>query len=429
MRKTVICLVATLEAFCGLLTAAPRASSEKVLDVFNGLKGASSNSSLIFDAAGNLYGTTVGGGISNCSGSGCGVAFKLSPSTGGKWSETVLHKFHGKDGANPYANLTFDAAGNLFGTTSGGGAHGHGVVFKLTPRANGQWTETVLHSFNGVDGSGPAAGLVWDAAGNLYGTTTVGGSGCSGSGCGTVFELSPGQNGNWREKVLHSFNGTDGYVPRDRLVWDTSGNLYSTTEFGGVFKLRCPGSGCGTVFKLSPGTNGQWTETVLHSFGHSTDGAVAYSGVIIDAEGNLYGTTVYGGNYRSCGSGCGVVFELTPGQSGQWAETILHIFTGEDGANPNAGLVLNANGNLLYGTTSNGGTEAEGTVFQLAPGSNGKWTERVLHSFRKSFPDGREPVGGLVSDSAGNLYGTTPVGGYLSLCNGVGCGVVYQVTP
>jgi uncharacterized repeat protein (TIGR03803 family) len=178
---------------------------------------------------------------------------------------------------------------------------------------------------------------------------------------------------------------------------------------------------------LSPGANGQWTETLLHSFGHGTDGAFAYSGVILDTNGNLYGMTVYGGNYRSCGSGCGIVFELTPSQNGQWAETILHIFKGEDGSNPNAGLVFNAN--QLYGTTSNGGADAEGTVFQLALGSNGKWTETVLHSFSKRLPDGREPVAGLVLDTAGNLYGTTPIGGFLDLCNGAGCGVVFEVTP
>jgi uncharacterized repeat protein (TIGR03803 family) len=205
--------------------------------------------------------------------------------------EKVLHSFgNGTDGLYPYAGLIFDAAGNLYSTTEYGGIHGQGAVFELSPREGGGWTETVLHSFGqGTDGSYPDRGLVFDAAGNLYGTTIGGGIHYNGS----VVELSPRQRGGWTEQVLHSFNanGTDGYYLYGGLIIDTAGNVYGTTNDGGTL-------GYGTVFELTPGWGGDWSERVLHSFGRNdSDGSLPYDGLIIDTAGNLYGTTNDGGIY------------------------------------------------------------------------------------------------------------------------------------
>jgi uncharacterized repeat protein (TIGR03803 family) len=252
---------------------------------------------LIFDAAGNLYGTTAFGGYYGLQ-TGYGTLFELTPAGGGSWTEQVVHNFNHDftDGDEPYAGLIVDAAGNLYGTTSGGGTIGYGTVFELTPTGGGTWTE-VLHSFgDGTDGLYPWAGLIFDAAGNLYGTTSEGGT----YDGGTVFELTPAAGGGWTEKVLHSFgNGNDGAYPHYAgLIFDAAGNLYGTTSGGGTY-------GGGTVFELTPAGGGSWTETVLHSFGNGTDGAEPYAGLVFDAVGNLYGTTLGGGTYNY-----GTVFEL-----------------------------------------------------------------------------------------------------------------------
>ena len=257
--------------------------TEKVLYSFgNGTDGAYPEAGLIFDAVGNLYGTTYGGGTY-----GTGTVFELTPTGGGSWTEKVLHNFNdnGTDGFYPYAGLIFDAAGNLYGTTSQGGTYGDGTVFELTPAAGGVWTEKVLYSFNanGTDGTAPQAGLIFDAAGNLYGTTNQGGTYLS----GTVFELTPAGGGVWTETVLHNFNdnGTDGAYPYAGLIFDGAGNLYGTTDGGGTYFG-------GTVFELTPAAGGSWTEKVLHNFNpNSTDGYEPYAGLIFDAAGNLYGTT------------------------------------------------------------------------------------------------------------------------------------------
>ena len=268
--------------------------------------------------------TYAGGIHASCNygaNAGCGTVFELSPREGGGWTETVLHSFNnnGQDGWYPDAGLLFDGAGNLYGTTVAGGIHhtcssgGCGTVFELSPLEGGGWTEAVLHSFgNGTDGIWPVAGLTFDGAGNLYGTTSGGGIhiACDGGGCGTVFELSPREGGGWTETVLHSFgNGTDGAAPGAGLVFDATGNLYGTTAVGGI---HCGLPGCGTVFALSPNGSGGWTETVLHSFGNGTDGVVPAAGLIFDGTGNLYGTTIEGGIHNTCPDGytCGTVFEL-----------------------------------------------------------------------------------------------------------------------
>jgi uncharacterized repeat protein (TIGR03803 family) len=402
---TVLSAIFTVSPF---VTGTPAVAEEKVLYAF-GDKPKDGNwplTGLIFDSVGNLYGTTVIGGAYNY-----GTAFELMPKAGGGWTESVLHSFNhnGKDGYEPYAGLIFDSAGSLYGTTLEGGTGlcmgsvgyviGCGAVFELTPASGGKWTERVLHDFNnkGTDAQNPEAGLTFDAAGNLYSTTNAGGAYAS----GTAFELTPKAGGDWTETVLHDFNNkaTDGNYPYAGLIFDATGNLYGTTYLGGTY-------GHGAVFEMMPAAGGGWSETVLHNFkGGSTDGRGPYAGLILDAAGNLYGTTTYGGVY-----GHGTVFELTPAAGGAWTETVLHDFGhGTDGYEPYAGLILDAAGNL-YGTTVLGGTYGSGTVFELTPATGGSWTETVLHHFGNGT-DGARPYGGLIFDAAGNLYGTTQQGG------------------
>jgi uncharacterized repeat protein (TIGR03803 family) len=227
----------------------------------------------------------------------------MMPKAGGGWTETVLHSFNnnGTDGYSPWGGLTIDALGNLYGTTAAGGAYNQGTIFELTPTASGSWTETLLHSFNdnGTDGSRPYDTLIFDASGNLYGATELGGT----YNHGAVFELTPKVGGGWTEKVLHSFdeNGVDGYDPWAGLVLDAAGNLYGTTLGGGA-------SSCGVVFKLTPASGGSWTEKIMHSFtSEPTDGCAPRAGLTFDASGNIYGTTNAGG-----ANGGGTVFEITP---------------------------------------------------------------------------------------------------------------------
>jgi uncharacterized repeat protein (TIGR03803 family) len=284
--------------------------------------------------------------------------------------ERVLHSFYsnGRDGFIPGSSLVIDAAGNLYGTTPDAGYFGVGLVFELTPKPGGGWTSKPLHAFSGreADGSSPNAALIFDTAGNLYGTTSFGGE----DGVGTVFELSPTTSGTWSETVLYSFGaGTsgDGQNPGSVLLLHASGNnaaiLYGTTLQGGTNNL-------GTAFELSPSADGGYTETVLHSFGSGTDGKSPKAGLIVDPAGNLYGTTTAGGIYNT-----GTVFELTP--TGE--ETILHSFkpNGRDGAEPVGGLVMDQAGNL-YGTTDAGGSFKYGTVFEVEPASK---SEKILHNF------------------------------------------------
>jgi len=437
-KRRLTLFVAAFTLVSGFLTSGALAASKeavvlRVLHYFRlGKKGGTSPAAgLIFDAAGNLYGTTVGGGVYET-----GIAFKLSPGANGMWSETVLHTFgEGNDGYKPYAGLISDAAGNLYGTTSFGGSHcgstGCGIVFQLTPVAGGSWSESVLYSFNDTnnDGNAPYAGLIFDAVGNLYGTTAGGGV----YNDGTVFELSPGGNGTWNETVLYSFGkDKDGNTSYASLIFDAVGNLYGTTAGGGA-------DDNGTVFELSPGANGMWTETVLHSFRKGDDGNTPYAGLVLDAAGNLYGTTVNGGRFpHSCinGKGCGTVFEVAAGTNGVWKETVLHRFDANngDGSNPYGGLIFDATGNL-YGTTISGGVHHKkkcsgfsrqslgcGTVFELTRGANGKWNENVLKTFGGGI-NGSDPAASLIFDAAGNLYGTTT---YLG--RGAG-GTVFEVAP
>jgi len=368
---------------------------------------------LIFDSAGNLYGTTSGGDH------GTGTVFKLTPNSDGSWTENVLYDFGG--GGAPQAGLIFDADGNLYSTTYDGGPTGLGTVFKLTRNSDGTWAESVLYSFcsrsNCVDGRSVYAGVIFDHAANLYGTTWLGGAG----GQGTVFKLTRHSNGSWTESVIHSFDGRDGANPGASLIFDLTGNLYGTTYMGGS-------SGMGVVFQLAPKSDGTWKESVIHSFG-GMDGALPYASLVFDQSGNLYGTTTSGGGCNVGGSGCGVVFQLTPNADGRWKEKVLHRFTAApDGAFPWTGLSFDHSGNL-YGTAAGGGDPTHcsdyffgcGVVFKLTPNLKGGWRETVLHQFRDH--PGAKPFGGLIFDTAGNLYGTT------NGDNTTTFGSVFEITP
>lgn len=381
-----------------MTASASAASHEILLTDFDPARGTYPSADLVFDGSGNLYGTTTLGGTH-----GLGTVFELQPLSSGGWKTIVLHNFSGgKDGRNPYSPLIFDGAGNLYGTTyQGGNSCNCGTVFELSP-ANGYWKERVLYSFvRGSDGAAPKGGLVFDSAGNLYGATTEGGGNAD---AGTIFELTP-NSGGWTETVLYSFAKPykDGRSPTSTLIFDGSGNLYGTTSSGGagthgnVFELS-PGSGgwtekvlqnfwtgspyaglvfdnagnlygttlngggygFGVVFELTL-SNGNWTNKVIHQFSNGLDGGSA-SDRLLFVGGNLYGTTSGGGVTHN-----GVVFELKPASNGKWSETVLHAFKGGyDGANPYAGLILDAAGNL-YGTTTDGGHLGQGVVFEIVP--------------------------------------------------------------
>jgi len=389
------------------------------------------------------------------------VILGLASAASANWKEKVLYSFQGlPDGSLPVGAVVFDKAGNLYGATTEGGSSSCrsvaqcGTVYQLAPPAKqgGRWTETVLHVFKGNtsnDGATPAGGLVIDTAGNLYGTTAYGGTGnCvvlgTLMGCGTVFEMSPPKQkgGPWTETVLYSFpTPKQGFLPQGDLVFDSAGNLYGATEFGGGYGTTCDPfyQYCGAVFELSPPKTkgGKWTETVLHGFkgvpagAQFGDGANPNGGLVLDSRGAVYGTTYYGGNNvkGECqggvgGTGCGIVFKLTPPsqKGGKWTEKVLHQFDGKDGSNSSAGVVFDGNGNL-FGTTHFGPPHGFGLVFELKKpaGTVHSWTETVLHAFSDGN-DGGYPIAGLIFDASGNLYGT-------ALGGGVPGGVVFRLRP
>ncbi len=404
-----------------LLTTALNAPGQtfKVLYSFTGgADGGGAWSSLVMDNQGNLYGTTSGGGAY-----GYGTVYELSPNSDGTWSETVLHSFmlNDPDGANPEGTLILDSAGNLYGTTPSAGEHNSGTAFELI-RSSGGWTLQVLYAFGAYrgDAGGPRGGLLMGGEGNLFG---AGGGGAIGPGA--AFELSPGVSG-WTESVIYSFGankGIGGIGLSTGLTLDAMGNLYGTTLEKG--DTSCGGGyGCGTAFKLVPGSSGSRSEVILHTFiGPPTDGAnPGYGRLFFDGKGHVYGTTqVGGGTGCSLGAGCGTVYRLTQGSHG-WKETLIHEFgNGSEGANPVAGLVFDPAGNA-YGTASAGGsTCACGVVYKLAPTSSGHWKYTVLHAFQGS--DGAGPSAEVIVDRQGNLYGTTAVGGV------GGAGVVFEIIP
>jgi uncharacterized repeat protein (TIGR03803 family) len=352
---------------------------QRVVHSFSGADGAYPYGGLAADASGNLYGTTSAGGTANK-----GVVYKLDTSA----SYNVLYNFAGgADGSGPQAGVVLDALGNLYGTTLSGGASGLGVVFKLDTGGN----QTVLHSFGGgADGNGPNAGVILDSSGNLYGTTTLGGGAAN---AGTVFKIDT----TLHETVLYSFLGVpDGANPLGGVIRDSPGNLYGTTLNGGT-------SNWGVVYKLDT-TN---TETVMYSFLDGVDGANPYSGVAFGPHGDLYGTTAYGG------TAFGVVYKVNAD-----GEVPLFIFGGAtSGIYPYTGLTFDSAGNL-YGTTYSGGPTNSGVVYEV----NALGVQTILCDFSNA-PDGNNPRSGLVTDAAGNYYGTTMNGGFF------GAGTVYKLDP
>jgi len=384
---------ATLVIFALILFATGNPASAQVETVLYSFGNTATDAAypyagLVSDTAGSLYGTTLYGGANND-----GTVFELTKA-GGHWMEKILHSFGSSgDGFLPQAGLTFDSVGNLYGTTYEGGAHAAGTVFELTPHSGGNWTEKVLHSFNpnGTDGANPLAGLTFDAAGSLYGTTYTGGTFAS----GTIFELTP-EGGGWTEKVLHSFgNGTDGAAPHAALILDGAGNLYGTTLDGGV-------DGLGTVFETTP-KKGKWAEKVLHSF-NGKDGEYPTAALIFDPAGNLYGTTE------------STIFELMP-KAGGWTEKVLR------NSGSTASLIFNPAGGKLYGTTALGGPQDSGTLFELTRKAGGKWTYTILHGFVGGGADGAYPYSGLIFGAPAHLYGTTYMGGARDV------GTVFEFTP
>jgi uncharacterized repeat protein (TIGR03803 family) len=284
-----------------------------------------------------------------------GTVFSLIPATNGSWTKKNLFQFppSGLEGIFPYTNLISDTYGNFYGTAQGGRWDG-GVAYELVATSNGL-TYKVLHNFAAMgttNASVPAAPLAFDSSGNLYGTTVYGGT----YNTGTVFELVAQKNGAWSEKVLYSFNTGGEHQSVSGLAVDSSGNLYGTTSLGGAY-------GAGMVFELARGERASWSEKILHSFGDGQDGSYPNAGVVFDPAGNLFGTTGGGGAENG-----GTVFELEPAAGGQWTETILYAFGSfsDDGFVPYGNLILDADGNL-YGTTLSGGAYSAGTVFEITP--------------------------------------------------------------
>jgi uncharacterized repeat protein (TIGR03803 family) len=382
----------------------------KVLHAFaGGTDGWSPNSILTLNQAGDIFGTTYNGGGTECGSSGCGVAFEFAP-LNGHWRESLYNFSATLNGAqpDPYAALAVDPRSNVYGATYLGGdpTCNCGFIFELT-RGPAGWTETTLHTFTGYpneDGANISSGLFFDAAGNLYGSTFNGGA----TNEGTVFELTPGPGGTWNYSTIHQFGGYgDGISPYGPVTIDSAGNIYGTTQDGGTY-------GSGAVYKVSP-SDGAWTESVLYNFTLDSGQYPEPSGVAVGANGNLYGVTLFGGEYS-----VGTIYELQPAIHGFWNRTILYTFTGgADGALPQGGLTIGSTG-ALYGSSYEGGSYGYGNVFEFQL-TNGKWRESILHAFANGS-DGERPAFGVTLDRSGNLYGSAYGGIH-------GDGVIFEITP
>ena len=412
-------LAALAIAFLLIVVATPaQAQTFNVLHNFTGgSDGGNPYSGLTKDKAGNLYGTALYYGI------GYGTAFQLKHKGSG-WVFNLLYSFAGgNDGAGPQFDggaLVVGPDGTIYGTTNGGGGGGCqgsgapypgcGTVFNLRPSPTAckaalcPWNETVLYRFTGAnDGYNPEGALIFDQAGNIYGTTIYGRT-----GPGTLFELTP-SGGGWSENIIFNF-GSDGHYPISGVILDSAGNFYGTTYLGGSANV-------GTAFQLVP-SNGGLTENLHYSFQGGSDGSLPVgAGLIPDGSGNLYGAAPDAGT-----GGGGTVFELSPGSGGSWAFTTLYSFTGSpsngNGCGP-WGLLVMEGGNI-YGTTKCDGVYGYGNVFELTP-SNGGWTYTDLYDFTGGN-DGAYPISNVVLDASGNLYGTAYGGG------SQGLGVVWEIT-
>jgi uncharacterized repeat protein (TIGR03803 family) len=417
--------LAAATVFLFVLAGAHTANAQtfQVIHTFTGADdGAHPFAGLAIDRGGHLYGVASSGGNTgvNCGATGCGTAFRMA-NRGAGWGLTPLYSFQGPPDGNDPAGVVIGPDGLLYGTTSGGGTgignqnclpnvNGCGIVFRLQPPANActgmscPWNESVLYRFTGQngDGGGPYNGdLVFDAAGNIYGTTEMGGTF---DYYGTVYKLAPGQSG-WTESILHAFVGVGAEAngnPQSGVVFDQNGNLYGTTTFD-----------TGTTYQLAL-SGGRWLLTVLHGFNCLADGCGPAGGVIFDSNGNLFGTTSSGGP-----NGSGGVYELLPSQN--WFLTPIYGFSGGGSLSK---LTMDAAGNF-YGSTE-GGAHGQGSIFKLSHNGSG-WTYTDLHDFTGGA-DGGQPHGGIAIDSNGNLYGTAAAGGSLSSCQN-GCGVVWEITP
>lgn len=377
---------------------------------------------LTMDAGGNLYGTTYHGGTE-------GTVFRLASEPNGEWTESVLYDFSNPaTGGFPLGDVRLDAAGNAYGTADPT-AGNNGVVWELTPTQSGFWNGTAIHTFTGEnDGGQPWAGVIFDKAGNLYGTTTTGET-----SCGTVFELTP-SGGVWTETILHAFTcGKDGSFPTNDLVLDKAGNLYGTTDWGGV---GCGKQGCGTVFELRQ-HNGVWSKRAIYSFKGGADGIQPYSALVLDKTGNLYGTTAVGG-VGTCDiegiPGCGTVFKLTRVSGGKWKKATIYSPDGSSGGGLFGGVVFDGSGNLygtmaFYGKTGPDCAAGCGSVYKLTPGGAGKWAPTTLYEFTGAA-DGGEPFSRVLIDKSGNIFGTTIyAGSSTGSCKVLGCGVVFEIKP
>ena len=423
---------AILSMLCWLVIlplSAAQAQTYTVLHAFTGHQdGANPLAGLILDGAGNLYGTTYGGGnmmLDTCNSAGCGIVFKMTRRNSA-WVLTPLNTFNLYNGAGSLGPVLFGPDSLLYGSTSGGGNgncfqgpfEGCGVVYSLQPPATAchttvcSWTENLIYQFATLeDGFYPGGNLVFDQAGNLYGTTEYGGTGgCFGDGCGTVFELTRSGSG-WVKTTIGDYNngGPEGLF--SGLIIDRAGNLYGSSDEGGSANY-------GTVYELTRSGSG-WTTTIIHSFTSVGTGAYADGGLVMDQAGNLYGTTDGGG-----ASNGGIVFELSPSNGG-WNYSVIWNLAGP-GSGPTGSLAMDAAGNL-YGTTYGGGAFQCGNVFKLAP-SGGQWSFTDLYDFTCGN-DGGHPQAGVTLDANGNLYGTTYQYGPNGNCLGVGCGVVWEITP
>lgn len=404
-----------LLALVVILTIPAQAQTLSVLFNFTVQGGWGPYAGVTRNAAGNLYGTTSGFGVD------AGTAFELKH-TDGDWIMNTLFTFDPLGGSltngyYPWSGVVFGPEWALYGTTYAGGSLGYGLVYRLTPAGTVcktslcPWTETILYNFAGGSSDGATPGL-GDVAFDRAGNLygTTMGGGTSGKG--VVYKLTP-SNGSWSEQVIYNFSGgSDGSVPWSGVILDAAGNLYGTTAAGGGF-------GGGTVYELSPSGPG-WSETVLHSF-EGSDGTVPYAGLIFDQSGNLYGGAFAGGV-----NGGGTAFELSPSE-GSWTFSVLQSFTYEfDAGGPMGSLAIDGAGSL-YGTTYYDGAYGLGTVFKLTP-HDGSWTYTLLHNFRDA-PDGALPMGGPTVDALGNIYGTTSEGGTQGCEFEVDCGTVWEITP